>query len=94
MQHSVREVHYVSVLGVEEFRDPVGSAIFTAESQRVRGVPVRRVHTMSAAKAKQHATVVVLGDFGMSPRMQNHALALAAAGFLVDVVAYRGTAHA
>ena len=36
------------------------------------------------------ATVVVLGDFGMSPRMQNHALALAAAGYKVNVVANIG----
>jgi beta-1,4-mannosyltransferase len=35
--------------------------------------------------------VVVLGDLGRSPRMQYHALALAAAGHEVDLVGYRGT---
>jgi beta-1,4-mannosyltransferase len=34
---------------------------------------------------------VVLGDLGRSPRMQYHALALAAAGHEVDLVGYRGT---
>ena len=35
--------------------------------------------------------VVVLGDFGRSPRMQYHALALAESEIEVDVVAYDGT---
>ena len=35
--------------------------------------------------------MVVLGDFGRSPRMQYHALALAKSGINVDVVAYDGT---
>ena len=34
--------------------------------------------------------VVVLGDFGRSPRMQYHALSLAAVFPRVDVVAYQG----
>jgi beta-1,4-mannosyltransferase len=37
------------------------------------------------------AAIVVLGDFGRSPRMQYHALALADSGVEVDVVAYAGT---
>ncbi|XP_077239802.1 UDP-Glycosyltransferase superfamily protein isoform X2 [Tasmannia lanceolata] len=38
------------------------------------------------------AAVVVLGDFGRSPRMQYHALSLARQAFLeVDVIAYGGT---
>ena len=36
------------------------------------------------------ATVLVLGDLGRSPRMANHARALAAAGYLVDFVGYAG----
>lgn len=40
----------------------------------------------------QACTVVVLGDFGRSPRMQQHALALAECGALVTVVAHGGTA--
>ncbi|KAJ1974198.1 mannosyltransferase [Dimargaris xerosporica] len=34
--------------------------------------------------------VLVLGDIGRSPRMQNHALALAENGFEVDLVGYQG----
>ena len=36
--------------------------------------------------------IVVLGDFGQSPRMQYHALALADSGRDVEVVAYAGSA--
>ncbi len=36
------------------------------------------------------AVVMVLGDFGRSPRMQYHTLALAESGIDVDVVAYTG----
>lgn len=35
--------------------------------------------------------VVVLGDFGRSPRMQYHALSLSQAGYEVDVVAMQGS---
>lgn len=35
--------------------------------------------------------VVVLGDFGHSPRMNYHTLSLATEGFMVDVVAYQGS---
>ena len=43
-------------------------------------------------RAPARAQVVVLGDFGRSPRMQYHALSLAdQAGFEVDVVAYEGS---
>jgi len=35
--------------------------------------------------------VVVLGDFGRSPRMQYHALSLSTAGYEVDVVAMQGS---
>lgn len=34
--------------------------------------------------------VLVLGDIGRSPRMQNHALSLAEAGYLVDLVGLAG----
>ncbi|KAK9809359.1 hypothetical protein WJX73_008651 [Symbiochloris irregularis] len=40
----------------------------------------------------KRATVIVLGDFGRSPRMQYHALSLAKqGGFLVDVLAFGGS---
>ena len=39
----------------------------------------------------QRACVLVLGDFGRSPRMQYHCLSLVRAGFDVDVVAYGGS---
>jgi len=43
-------------------------------------------------RARRRVQVVVLGDFGRSPRMQFHALSLAdQAHFEVDVVAYTGS---
>lgn len=36
--------------------------------------------------------IIVMGDFGRSPRMQYHALALADEGAAVDVIAYQGCA--
>eukprot|EP00123_Amoebidium_parasiticum_P015342 comp22915_c0_seq1/m.36260 comp22915_c0_seq1/g.36260 ORF comp22915_c0_seq1/g.36260 comp22915_c0_seq1/m.36260 type:complete len:451 (-) comp22915_c0_seq1:491-1843(-) len=40
---------------------------------------------------ERHAYVVVLGDFGRSPRMQFHAASLARHGFHVHVIAYAGS---
>ncbi|XP_064478720.1 chitobiosyldiphosphodolichol beta-mannosyltransferase-like [Ornithodoros turicata] len=40
---------------------------------------------------KGNVTILVLGDFGHSPRMTNHALSLAAEGYSVHVIAYRGS---
>lgn len=40
---------------------------------------------------QQHVWVVVLGDFGRSPRMQYHAQSLSLAGYEVDVVAMSGS---
>jgi len=45
-----------------------------------------------AGAAPLRAQVVVMGDFGRSPRMQYHALSLAQqAGMEVDVVAFEGS---
>ena len=44
------------------------------------------------AEHNRRVAVVVLGDFGRSPRMQYHALALADSRIEVDVVAYAGSA--
>lgn len=44
---------------------------------------------LSHNKAKRVA-VLVLGDIGRSPRMQNHAVSLAKAGFQVDLIGFRG----
>jgi beta-1,4-mannosyltransferase len=35
--------------------------------------------------------VLVLGDIGRSPRMQNHAVSLAKAGWNVDLIGFKGT---
>jgi beta-1,4-mannosyltransferase len=43
----------------------------------------------SHKKAKRVA-VLVLGDVGRSPRMQNHAVSLARAGWQVDLIGNRG----
>lgn len=40
--------------------------------------------------SRGHATVVVLGDVGHSPRTQYHAISLARAGYRVNVVGYKG----
>jgi beta-1,4-mannosyltransferase len=44
---------------------------------------------LSHNNAKRVA-VLVLGDIGRSPRMQNHAVSLAKAGFRVDLIGFRG----
>lgn len=43
-------------------------------------------------KSKRVA-VLVLGDIGRSPRMQNHAVSFARAGWDVDLVGFRGTSQ-
>ncbi|XP_043945720.1 chitobiosyldiphosphodolichol beta-mannosyltransferase [Protopterus annectens] len=45
----------------------------------------------SDARRQRRACVVVLGDVGRSPRMQYHALSLAAHGYSVSFVGYAGT---
>lgn len=39
----------------------------------------------------KRACVVVLGDIGRSPRMQNHALSLCKEGFQIDLVCFAGS---
>jgi beta-1,4-mannosyltransferase len=46
---------------------------------------------LMSPKHNRRVAVVVLGDFGRSPRMQYHTLALAESGSEVDVVAYAGS---
>lgn len=43
------------------------------------------------AKKNQSVVILVLGDIGRSPRMQNHALSLSQAGFKVQLIGYKGT---
>ena len=45
------------------------------------------MNTNNVPKTKR-AWVVVLGDVGRSPRMQNHAKSLAESNFLVEVVGF------
>ncbi|KAL2913000.1 mannosyltransferase [Polyrhizophydium stewartii] len=42
----------------------------------------------STPARRKHVVVLVLGDIGHSPRMQNHALSLARNGFTVDLVGF------
>jgi hypothetical protein len=44
---------------------------------------------LSHSKTKRIA-VLVLGDVGRSPRMQNHAVSLARAGWKVDLIGFKG----
>jgi beta-1,4-mannosyltransferase len=46
----------------------------------------------SRNKSKRVA-VLVLGDVGRSPRMQNHAVSLARAGWKVDLIGFKGALH-
>jgi hypothetical protein len=41
----------------------------------------------------KRVAVLVLGDIGRSPRMQNHAVSFARAGWDVDLVGFRGTSQ-
>ena len=41
--------------------------------------------------SKGRVCVLVLGDFGRSPRMQYHTLSLAREGYSVDVIGYGGS---
>ena len=41
----------------------------------------------------KRVVVLVLGDIGRSPRMQNHAVSFARAGWDVDLVGFRGTSQ-
>src|SRR5947207_10682689 len=50
--------------------------------------PVSRA--VSAANTKTSVQVLVLGDIGRSPRMQNHALSIAKCGGRVDLIGYLG----
>jgi len=40
---------------------------------------------------EKRIAVLVLGDIGRSPRMQNHAVSLATAGWQVDLIGFKGT---
>ena len=48
-----------------------------------------RLSTLRAPKSRRVA-VLVLGDVGRSPRMQNHAVSLATAGWDVDLIGFSG----
>jgi len=48
-----------------------------------------RLSTVRTPKGRRVA-VLVLGDVGRSPRMQNHAVSLATAGWDVDLIGFRG----
>jgi beta-1,4-mannosyltransferase len=39
----------------------------------------------------RRVAVLVLGDVGRSPRMQNHAVSLATAGWDVDLIGHKGS---
>ena len=41
-------------------------------------------------KKPNRVCVIVIGDIGRSPRMQNHAISLAESGHVVDLVGLRG----
>jgi len=48
-----------------------------------------RLSAVQTPKSRRVA-VLVLGDVGRSPRMQNHAVSLATAGWDVDLIGFKG----
>ena len=50
-----------------------------------------RVYSDGKIKARNRTHILVLGDIGRSPRMQNHALSIARHAVAVDVIGYVGT---
>ena len=52
-----------------------------------------RVYSEERIRARNRTHVLVLGDIGRSPRMQNHALSLAKKDIAVDLIGYTGRAH-
>ena len=58
------------------------------EEKELVGV-LGEINEDEAKKQRQHAVVLVLGDFGHSPRMQNHAISLLNKGYVVTVIAYK-----
>jgi len=51
-------------------------------------VVLRLLAMWRSRRRPKHAAVVVLGDIGRSPRMMNHAVSLAKAGFRVSLIGY------
>ena len=49
-----------------------------------------RVYSEQKIRARNRTHVLVLGDIGRSPRMQNHALSLARNHVAVDLIGYTG----
>ena len=49
-----------------------------------------RVYTHQTIKTQNRTQIVVLGDIGRSPRMQNHALCVARYNVAVDLIGYLG----
>ena len=49
-----------------------------------------RVYSEERIRARNRTHVLVLGDIGRSPRMQNHALSLAKKNIAVDLIGYTG----
>ena len=49
-----------------------------------------RVASPEKIRARNRTQVLVLGDIGRSPRMQNHALSLARRHIAVDLIGYTG----
>ena len=49
-----------------------------------------RVFSADKLRSRYRTHIVVLGDIGRSPRMQNHAIALARRSAAVDLIGYTG----
>ncbi len=78
---TARRQTFIEVVAIEQTRD-----------QQTRNQLGNAQKDWMSTERSRRVAVVVLGDFGRSPRMQYHALALAESGIDVDVVAYDGTA--
>ena len=71
-----------------QFREAMASSLWLAGGL-VAVLVLLRLNARARSRCRpKHAAVVVLGDIGRSPRMVNHAVSLAEAGFRVSLIGY------
>jgi hypothetical protein len=71
----------------------VSTAVVVAASVGLAGILVfigLYARSILQTPKSRRVAVLVLGDVGRSPRMQNHAVSLATAGWDVDLIGHKG----
>ena len=77
-----------SSLNIDTTNNAVQKRVKEENKEFLVGV-LGEINEDEAKKQRQHAVVLVLGDFGHSPRMQNHASSLLNKGYEVTAIAYK-----